>query len=174
MGWFDGGDNAAAFFSDKFGHRGYVIAGLPTVAGVGYLLLAIIEDQARSNIRYLGVWLAVIGVFPCLALNLTWVLNNQGGETKRGVGLAVIAILGQCSSFVSSTLYPKSDAPYFVKGCATGCALTFMITILSLGLHFKLAHENRKRDREFGPVEDHEQIDVTTLGDKHPQFRYFT
>ncbi|CAH0025271.1 unnamed protein product [Clonostachys rhizophaga] len=165
---------AAAFFSDKFGHRGYVIAGLSTVAGVGYLSLAMIEDQAKNNIRYLGVWLAVIGVFPCLALNHTWVLNNQGGETKRGVGLAVIAILGQCSSFVSSILYPKSDAPYFVKGCATGCALTFMITILSLGLHFKLAHENRKRDRDFGPVEGYGQLDVTTLGDKHPQFRYFT
>jgi MFS family permease len=58
---------AAAFFSDKFGHRGYVIAGLSTVAGIGYLLLTIMEDQAKNNIRYLGVWLAVIGVFPCLA-----------------------------------------------------------------------------------------------------------
>uniref|UniRef100_A0A0B7K5Z0 Major facilitator superfamily (MFS) profile domain-containing protein n=1 Tax=Bionectria ochroleuca TaxID=29856 RepID=A0A0B7K5Z0_BIOOC len=95
---------AAAFFSDKFGHRGYVIAGLSTVAGIGYLLLTIMEDQAKNKIRYLGE------CSPAWQLNLTWVLNNQGGETKRGVGLAVIAILGQCSSFVSSTLYPKSDA----------------------------------------------------------------
>jgi hypothetical protein len=64
--------------------------------------------------------------------------------------------------------------PFFVRGCAIGCALTFMITILSLGLHFKLDHENRKRDREFGPVEDHEQLDVTLVGDKHPKFRYLT
>lgn len=49
-----------------------------------------------------------------------------------------------------------------------------MITVLSLTLHFLLARENRRRDRENGPVEDHEQIDVTQLGDSHPKFRYFT
>ncbi|RSL83141.1 hypothetical protein CEP51_004699 [Fusarium floridanum] len=165
---------AAAFFSDKFGHRGFVIAGCSAMAGVGYLLLAIVEDTNRMNIRYLGIWFAVMGVFPSLTLNITWLLNNQGGETKRGIGIAVIAILGQCSSFLSSAMYPKKDAPFFVRGCAIGCALTFMITILSLGLHFKLDHENRKRDREFGPVEDHEQLDVTLMGDKHPKFRYLT
>ncbi|EEU43561.1 uncharacterized protein NECHADRAFT_82961 [Fusarium vanettenii 77-13-4] len=165
---------AAAFFSDKFGHRGFVIAGCSAMAGIGYLLLAIVEDTTRMNIRYLGIWFAVMGVFPSLTLNITWLLNNQGGETKRGIGIAVIAILGQCSSFLSSAMYPKKDAPFFVRGCAIGCALTFMITILSLGLHFKLDHENRKRDREFGPVEDHEQLDVTLMGDKHPKFRYLT
>ncbi|KAJ4168666.1 hypothetical protein NW754_010589 [Fusarium falciforme] len=165
---------AAAFFSDKFGHRGFVIAGCSAMAGVGYLLLAIVEDTNKMNIRYLGIWFAVMGVFPSLTLNITWLLNNQGGETKRGIGIAVIAILGQCSSFLSSAMYPKKDAPFFVRGCAIGCALTFMITILSLGLHFKLDHENRKRDREFGPVEDHEQLDVTLMGDKHPKFRYLT
>lgn len=65
-------------------------------------------------------------------------------------------------------------SPFFVRGCSIGCALTFMITILSLGLHFKLDYENRKRDREFGSVEDHEQLDVTLMGDKHPKFRYLT
>ncbi|RSL49169.1 hypothetical protein CEP54_012563 [Fusarium duplospermum] len=165
---------AAAFFSDKFEHRGFVIAGRSAMAGVGYLLLAIVEDTNRMNIRYLGIWFAVMGIFPSLTLNITWLLNNQGGETKRGIGIAVIAILGQCSSFLSSAMYPKKVTPFFVQGCAIGCALTFMITILSLGLHFKLDHENRKRDREFGPVEDHEQLDVTLMGDKHPKFRYLT
>lgn len=80
------------------------------MAGVGYLLLAIIEDMEKSNIRYLGIWFAVLGIFPCLTLNITWLLNNQGGETKRGIGLAVLAILGQCSSFLSSAVYPKTDA----------------------------------------------------------------
>lgn len=70
--------------------------------------------------------------------------------------------------------YTDMISPFFVRGCSIGCALTFMITILSLGLHFKLDYENRKRDREFGSVEDHEQLDVTLMGDKHPKFRYLT
>jgi hypothetical protein len=49
-----------------------------------------------------------------------------------------------------------------------------MIIILSLTLHFEVARENRRRDRENRPVEYHEQIDVTQLGDSHPKFRCFT
>lgn len=64
--------------------------------------------------------------------------------------------------------------PYFVKGCAIGCAFTALICVLSLGLHFKLAHENKKRDAATGPIDSTEALDLTQLSDKHPNFRYFT
>lgn len=66
------------------------------------------------------------------------------------------------------------ERPYFVKGCAIGCAFTGLICVLSLGLHFKLAHENKKRDAATGPIDPTEALDLTQLSDKHPNFRYFT
>ncbi|OBT62152.1 hypothetical protein VE03_08325 [Pseudogymnoascus sp. 23342-1-I1] len=137
-------------------------------------LLFLIEDEKYNSVRYFGIWLACCGVFPALSINITWLLNNQGGESKRGAGLAILAIFGQTSSFLSSAVFPKEDKPYFVKGCAIGCAFAGLICVLSLGLHFKLAHENKKRDATTGPIDPTEVLDVTQLRDKHPNFRYFT
>lgn len=101
---------AAAIISDRFGKRGCIIAFCSAIGGVGYLILAIVEDDSKNGVRYAGVWLATCGIFPALAINITWLLNNQQGHSKRGAGLALLAMFGQCSSFASSTLFPKSDA----------------------------------------------------------------
>jgi MFS family permease len=163
----------AAFVSDRYGRRGFIISGFATMGCIGYALLAGIKDMEKTGVRYLGVWLAVCGIFPALCINITWLLNNNSSDSKRGAGLAVLAIFGQCSSFLSSAVFPKADAPFFVKGCAIGCGFTGAIVILSLGLYLRLAAINREKDRVFGIVEnENEQFDVTTLGDKHPQFRY--
>ena len=108
-------------------------------------------------------------------MQITWLLNNNSSDSKRGAGLAILAIFGQCSSFLSSAVFPKANAPFFVKGCAIGCGFTGSIVILSLALHFRLASINRAKDQMYGKIvegEEKEQMDVTDLGDNHPRFRY--
>jgi MFS family permease len=97
-----------SFVSDRYGMRGYIVAGSATVGMIGYLLLTLVTDLENTGPRYLGVWLACCGIFPAISINITWLLNNQGGDSKRGAGLAILAIVGQCSSFVSSAVFPKS------------------------------------------------------------------
>ncbi|KJZ76210.1 hypothetical protein HIM_04292 [Hirsutella minnesotensis 3608] len=164
----------SSYASDRLGQRGPVLAGTAAIAVVGYGLLAGIRDPSKVGARYAGVWLAAMGAFPALSLNVTWLLNNQGGDTKRGAGLAIFLTLGQCSSFVSSTVFPRSDAPYYTKGCAIGCGLTGLMVILSIGMHFGLEWENRRRDRLYGPVDRNAHVDVTDEGDAHQDFRYLT
>ncbi|KAF2193128.1 permease of the major facilitator superfamily [Zopfia rhizophila CBS 207.26] len=164
----------AAWISDRYGKRGYVISVFATLGAVGYLILAAVQDESKMSVRYAGVWLAACGVFPALAINITWLLNNQGGDSKKGAGLALLATLGQCSSFVSSPLFPSTDAPFYVRGCAVGCGFTGLIVILAMGLHFALEAENRRRDRLHGRVDENAQIDVTDGGDKNVKFRYLT
>ncbi|KAF9634117.1 hypothetical protein BFW01_g5012 [Lasiodiplodia theobromae] len=165
---------AAAYASDRFGHRGYIVAGAAAVGAAGYLVLALVRDEAKTDVRYAGIWLAACGVFPALCINVTWLLNNQGGDSKRGAGLALLTTLGQCSSFLSSVVFPESDGPFYVKGCAIGAGFTGLIVVLALGLHFKLEHENRRRDRLYGRVEADARVDVTVGGDKGRGFRYLT
>lgn len=62
---------AAAIISDRYQMRGFVIAFSATVGAIGYLLLATVEDMAKTHIRYLGVWLAVCGIFPALCINVS-------------------------------------------------------------------------------------------------------
>jgi len=64
--------------------------------------------------------------------------------------------------------------PFYVRGCAVGCGFTGLIVFLALGLHFKLEHENKKRDRLYGKADENARIDVTLGGDKEANFRYLT
>ncbi|OJJ61836.1 hypothetical protein ASPSYDRAFT_194815 [Aspergillus sydowii CBS 593.65] len=163
---------AAAIFSDRYGKRGLVIVFFSTIGMVGYLILAAVQDENKVGPRYLGVWLATCGVFPSLCINITWLLNNQGGDSKKGAGMALLAVFGQCSSFVSSTAFPDSEGPIYIRGCAVGCALTGCIAVMAGGLYLKLNYENKKRDRLYGPVTDDIRVDVTKDGDANHQFRY--
>ncbi|KAH7144520.1 major facilitator superfamily domain-containing protein [Dactylonectria estremocensis] len=165
---------AAAVVSDKFGKRGFIVSGSSLVGFAGYLILVLVKDESKIAPRYLGTFLAACGVFPALCINITWLLNNQGGDSKKGAGLAILATFGQCSSFVSSVVYPSSDGPLYSRGSTIGCVLTGLISVLALGLHFALERENKRRDREFGTADDQVAVDVTELGDKHKNFRYLT
>ncbi|KAM5380884.1 hypothetical protein ACJZ2D_003408 [Fusarium nematophilum] len=135
----------AAFVSDRYGSRGFIVAGFGAMGAVGYGLLAGVQDMDRTGPRYAGVWLAACGIFPALSINVTWLLNNQGGDSKRGAGLAILLIIGQCSSLISSTVFPSEDAPFFTTGCAIGCGMSGLIVVLALGMHFALARENKQR-----------------------------
>ncbi|KAL4761192.1 putative MFS transporter [Aspergillus foveolatus] len=162
----------AAIFSDRYGRRGLVIVFFSTIGMIGYLILAAVQDENKVGPRYLGIWLATCGVFPALCINITWLLNNQGGDSKKGAGMALLAVFGQCSSFVSSTVFPDSEGPIYIRGCAIGCALTGCIALMAGGLYLKLSYENKIRDRLYGPVTDDVRIDVTAEGDANPRFRY--
>ncbi|KAJ5102190.1 hypothetical protein NUU61_004412 [Penicillium alfredii] len=165
---------AAAVMSDKWGNRGFVLTFFALMGAIGYLILTCVQDEAKTAARYAGVWLATCGVFPALALNVTWLLNNQGGESKKGAGMAILAIFGQCSSLISSSVFPDTDAPLYTKGCAIGCALTGLVAVLAMGLHISLSMENHRRDRCYGTVSKDHIVDVTEGGDRHPNFRYLT
>jgi MFS family permease len=165
---------AAAFLSDRWGNRGILITLFASMATIGYLLLTCVQDESKTAARYAGVWLATCGIFPALALNITWLLNNQGGESKKGAGMAMLAIFGQTSSLISSSVFPDSDAPLYTLGCGLACAFTGLIAILAMGLSAKLTLENRRRDRVYGVVGVNERVDVTEAGDNHPSFRYLT
>ncbi|OJJ05557.1 hypothetical protein ASPVEDRAFT_174611 [Aspergillus versicolor CBS 583.65] len=164
----------AAFVSDRYGSRGFIVAGFAAMGATGYGLLAGIQDMEKTGLRYLGVWLAACGIFPALAINITWLLNNQGGDSKKGAGLAISLILGQCSSLISSTVFPSEHAPFFTTGCAIGCGMSSAIVVLALIMYFALSRENKRKDELYGPVDAHVEVDVSEEGDYTRNFRYFT
>ncbi|KAF5581056.1 high-affinity nicotinic acid transporter [Fusarium pseudocircinatum] len=164
----------AAFFSDRWGNRGFVVAGFAALATVGYGLLAGIQDIHRPGPRYAGIWLAACGIFPALCINITWLLNNQGRDSKKGAGLAITLIIGQCSSLLSSYMFPKEDSPFFVKGCAIGCGMSGAIVILALFMHVALERENKRNEKLHGPLDDDAEVDATDDGEQSKNFRYLT
>ena len=138
---------ATTYLADRTQQRGLVIMVLSLVATVGYVLLA----AARSvGVRYLGVFLAAAGVFPAIANILSWVLNNQGTDTKRGVGIAMLNIIGQCGPLLGTRVFPASAAPYYVKGMCICAAFMLFNALLAFTLRMYFVKENRRLEKQEG------------------------
>lgn len=106
------------YVADRTRQRGLMIILLSLVGGVGYILLATSE---KVGVRYFGVFLAAGGVFPAISNILPWTLNNQGSDSKRGAGITVLNLIGQCGPLLGTRMFPTRDAPHYVTGMAV-CA----------------------------------------------------
>lgn len=129
------------YIADRTQQRGLMIIGLSLMGGVGYVLLATVKSV---GVRYFGVFLAASGVFPAIANILPWVLNNQGTDTKRGVGIAMLNIIGQCGPLLGTRIFPVTDKPYYVKGMSICAAFMFFNALLALLLRTYFAWENKR------------------------------
>jgi hypothetical protein len=146
---------ATTFVADRTRQRGFVICGLSLVGGVGYVLLATCRGV---GVRYFAVYLAAAGVFPCIANILPWTINNQGSDSRRGAGIALLNLVGQAGPLLGTRVFPVRERPYYVKGMSICAAFMFFNALLALTLRAYLAWENRmfeKRDavsRDTGSV----------------------
>ncbi|KAL1865108.1 hypothetical protein VTK73DRAFT_5478 [Phialemonium thermophilum] len=132
------------YISDRTRQRGLMIIALSLIGCVGYVLLATVRSVP---VRYFGVFLAAAGVFPAIANILSWVLNNQETDTKRGVGIAMLNIIGQCGPLLGTRVFPADEKPYYVKGMSICAAFMFFNAVLALVLRTYFVIENKRRDR---------------------------
>ncbi|CAD6584030.1 MAG: hypothetical protein ASARMPREDX12_001511 [Alectoria sarmentosa] len=121
----------STWVADKTQQRGYTIMVLTTVGGIGYILLATVESVGIANI-------------------LPWVTNNQGSDTRRGTGIVLLNLIGQCGPLLGTNSFPTNESPRYIKGMAISAAFTFFTGFLALGLRCLLVWENRKLDKVHG------------------------
>lgn len=133
------------WIADKTRQRGYMIMTLSVIGGVGYVLLATVKSV---GVRYFGVFLAAAGVFPAIANILPWTINNQGSDSKRGSGIALLNIIGQCGPLLGTRVFPTTDKPYYVKGMSICAAFMFFNAILAFSLRTWLAYENKQFEKK--------------------------
>ncbi|MCJ1297972.1 hypothetical protein MMC08_000761 [Hypocenomyce scalaris] len=138
----------STYVADRIQQRGYMLMFLSCVGGIGYVLLATCKTV---GVRYFGVFLAAAGVFPCIANILPWVLNNQGSDTRRGTGMVILNVIGQCGPLLGTNIFPTSDGPRYVKGQSICAAFIFFNGLLAFGLRTLLVWENKKLDEKYGP-----------------------
>ena len=108
--------------------------------------------------------------------NLTIALDNQGSDTRRGMSIVLINLIGQCGPFLGTNVFPTSQGPRYIKGMSICAAFMFFSAILAIAQRQLLAWENSKLDRKYGTItktatglEASENIAVENYG---PNFRY--
>lgn len=140
---------ATCYIADRTQQRGIVIAILSAIGGAGYVILATTKNVAG---RYFAIFLAAAGIFPAIGNVLPWVTNNQGSDTRRGTGIVLLNLIGQCGPLLGTRLYPKHEGPFYVKGQSVCAGFMFLFCALSLILRTLLVWENKKLDEKYGTV----------------------
>lgn len=130
--------------ADRTQQRGWMLVGLSIIGGIGYIVLATCESV---GVRYFAVYLAAAGVFSCIANILPWTINNQGSDSKRGAGIALLNIIGQAGPLLGTRIFPEHEKPYYVKGMGICAAFMFVNALLAFTLRVYLAWENRKFEK---------------------------
>ncbi|CAD6571391.1 MAG: hypothetical protein ASARMPRED_004486 [Alectoria sarmentosa] len=147
-----------AFLSDRSQNRSYYVIFHALLGGFGYLSIAIGGMlRADSRWRYAGVYPAAAGFFSAITLILTWTINNQNSDSKRGTGVVMLNLLGQFGPLVGTRLYPDSDKPYYVKGMAVCSLFMFLVALLAWWLRRLLIRENegwKDKEEATGTGED--------------------
>jgi hypothetical protein len=100
--------------------------------------------------------------------------DNQGTDTRRGVGLVLINIVGQCGPVLGTNIYPATDGPRYVKGMSVCAAFMFFNVIVAIVLRTLLSMENKKLDeRQAKSTETNPDLDPSIAVENYgPNFRY--
>ncbi|RYN54971.1 hypothetical protein AA0114_g3472 [Alternaria tenuissima] len=103
----------ASWYADRVKKRGIFLMGFQLVAIAGFAMLA---ATGKPSVQYAGTVLAAIGIYPQIPLGMAWNSGNIGGSLKRGTGIAMQVMGGNCGGIIASYVYLSRDGPRFIIG----------------------------------------------------------
>ncbi|KAH7024886.1 high-affinity nicotinic acid transporter [Microdochium trichocladiopsis] len=164
----------ASWFADRVQQRGVFLLGFQLVGILGFALLA---GTANSSIQYAGTVLAAIGIYPQIPLGMAWNGANIGGSLKRGTGIAMQVMGGNCGGIIASYVYLSRDGPRYITGHSILIGFISMAFFLTLFMTVWVRRENARRDKianEAGVQEltEEQKLNERELADNVPWFRY--
>ncbi|KAM7184978.1 high-affinity nicotinic acid transporter [Rhypophila sp. PSN 637] len=169
----------ASWFADKYKRRGIFLLAFQVVGIAGFAMLA---AAGSPSIQYAGTVLAAIGIYPQIPLGLAWNSGNIGGSLKRGTGIAMQVMGGNCGGIIASYVYLTRDQPRFIKGHSILIGFVSMAFFLTLFMMIWCKRENARRDavalaangtsgKKEELTEDEKRMEAE-LADDVPWFRY--
>ncbi|KAJ5674360.1 uncharacterized protein N7477_004294 [Penicillium maclennaniae] len=141
---------------------------------VAFILTITIAD--RAGVSYAGTIFAAAGIYPAVAIVLSWPANNVSGQTKRCIANAMQISIGNLSAVLGTQLYRTESSPrYFLgHGFALGYLVANIIVVAILWRVLSRENDSKERIREaqglrplMGDVGDAEG---EFLGDKDPRW----
>ncbi|KAL8786912.1 MAG: hypothetical protein Q9213_002543 [Squamulea squamosa] len=160
-----------AVASEKTKIRAPFIMASSSLAVIGYIILL---TNTKPSVSYGGTILAAGGIYPSVAIVLSWPANNVSGQTKRATANAMQISIGNLGAVLGTQLYRSTDGPRFFRG--HGFAMGYLVAnVLVVGtLWMVLRAENARRDRgerddRLNGIEQEEW-----LGDDDPRWRFQT
>lgn len=166
-----------AILSERTRRRAPYIMGSSAFACIGYIILL---AGRKLGVSYLGTFFCCAGIYPAVAIVLSWPANNVSGQTKRAIANAMQISIGNLGAVIGTQLYRTESSPRYFLG--HGFALGYLVAniIVVFILWQVLNRENAKkaeiREREglqalMGDIGD---ADGGFQGDKDPRWIFQT
>ncbi|GIZ36924.1 hypothetical protein CKM354_000039000 [Cercospora kikuchii] len=162
---------AFAWTSDRIKMRGPLIGVGLLLAAVGYIMQLASGENA---VKYAGTFFVAVGAFPCSPLVLAWLSNNLAPHTTKATGLGFQVAIGNCGAFVATFTYLAKDGPEYTTGHAINLGAIGLSMILTIGNILYIRWENSARQSGKREHRLQQGMDHSSLGYRHPDFRYTT
>lgn len=138
---------------------------------IGYcILLSNTDPTARPGLSYAGVFFAACGIYPSVAMVLSWPAVNVSGQTKRAAANGLQITIGNLGAVIGTQLYRPGDGPRYVVGHSV--ALAYLVgNIVVVSVLWRLLNKiNRERDAEAESKP--EVFEGKWTGDNDPRWRF--
>jgi MFS family permease len=138
---------AWAVLAEKYKRRALFTLVTTSLAIIGYIILLTNENPTRKpGISYLGTFFAAMGIYPSVALVLSWPAVNVSGQTKRATANAMQISIGNLGAVIGTQLYRPKTSPRYVLGHSVALGyLVGNLIVVSL-LWWRLTKENRQKE----------------------------
>lgn len=156
----------ATFLNNRVQQRGVIIASFAAVAGVAWVLLAVLDLSGRrgADVGYFLTYLLMAGTFTPPPLVAEWIASNSPTSTGRALRLGMFATAIPIGGIISSVAFRAQDAPVYQRGLLTCASFIALLALLAAGMRVHFARMNRKLD-------DGEFVDIAP-GFQKPEWRH--
>ncbi|KAF2275542.1 uncharacterized protein EI97DRAFT_494506 [Westerdykella ornata] len=145
---------STAYLSDRHRSRSMPLIFHSLLACMGYSILTITGyyKMPDTTIRYIALYFATAGFFSAITIIITWTINNQESDSKKGTGMAILNVIGQTGPLVGTSIFPREDGPWYFKGMAICAAFMLVVCILTVILRLVLQKQNQNKREERSAV----------------------
>ncbi|KAF2118298.1 MFS transporter [Lophiotrema nucula] len=166
-----------AWYSEKLGRRAPFILFTSSLAIIGYIILLANENPTKKpGVSYLGTFFAAVGIYPSVALVLSWPANNVSGQTKRATANAMQISIGNLGAVIGTQLYRPNTAPRYVLGHSFALGYLAMNLVVVSLLWWILKRENTRKSAHLASNPStkgfHDSEEDLAEGDRHPRWLF--
>jgi len=168
-----------AVLAEKYKRRALFTLITTSFAIIGYIiLLANKNPTQKPGVSYVGTFFAAMGIYPSVALVLSWPAVNVSGQTKRATANAMQISIGNCGAVIGTQLYRPKTAPRYILGHSVALGYLVGNLIVVSTLWWVLSRENKKKQVYLADHPHtngfHDSDEDLKLGDRHPRWHFNT
>ena len=170
---------AIAIVSAHFKSRAPFLIGSSGLAITGYIILLANKNPTKHpGTSYAGAFLAAAGIYPSVALSLSYPAVNVSGQTKRAVANAMQISIGNLGAVLGTQLYRANDGPKYVVGHSVALGYLCANVIVASAIWWALTKENKRKDAQIGRDGAKEKTesteDLVWKGDQDARWKFET